>query len=144
MGGCCASVAQGARSTRVGGELHGGATGQNRCRLLRGALDDTQLVARRVGTMRRYLCATPDYLAAAPPLADPADLKKHRCIAFSGLRTGTLWQFSQQRRRRSVRIDPVLSSNDAQAVLDAALAGVGIAMQGDYMADALVAAGRLV
>jgi DNA-binding transcriptional LysR family regulator len=38
----------------------------------------------------------------------------------------------------------VLSSNDAQAVLDAALAGVGIAMQGDYMADPLVAAGRLV
>ncbi len=109
-----------------------------------GRLADTQLVARRVGTMRRYLCAAPDYLAAASPLADPADLKKHRCIAFSGLRTGTLWQFSQQRRRRSVRIDPVLSSNDAHALLDAALAGVGIAMQGDYMADPLAAAGRLV
>lgn len=109
-----------------------------------GKLADTQLVARRVGTMRRYLCAAPDYLAAAPPLADPADLKKHRCIAFSGLRTGTLWQFNQQRRRRSVRIEPVLSSNDAQAILHAALAGVGIAMQGDYMADSLVAEGRLV
>ena len=109
-----------------------------------GRLADTQLVARRVGTMRRYLCAAPDYLSAAAPLADPSDLKKHRCIAFSGLRTGTLWQFSQQRRRRSVRIDPVLSSNDAQAILHAALAGVGIAMQGDYMADPLVEAGRLV
>jgi len=109
-----------------------------------GRLADTQLVARRVGTMRRYLCAAPDYLSTAAPLADPSDLKKHRCIAFSGLRTGTLWQFSQQRRRRSVRIDPVLSSNDAQAILHAALAGVGIAMQGDYMADPLVEAGRLV
>ena len=109
-----------------------------------GRLADTQLVARRVGTMRRYLCAAPDYLSAAAPLADPSDLKKHRCIAFSGLRTGTLWQFSQQRRRRSVRIDPVLSSNDAQAILHAALAGVGIAMQGDHMADPLVEAGRLV
>lgn len=109
-----------------------------------GRLADTQLVARRVGTMRRYLCAAPDYLATMPSLADPAELKLHRCIAFSGLRTGTLWQFSQQRRRRSVRIDPVLSSNDAQALLDAAVAGVGIAMQGDYMADPLVAAGRLV
>lgn len=109
-----------------------------------GRLADTQLVARRVGTMRRYLCAAPDYLAVAPPLLDPADLKQHRCIAFSGLRTGTLWQFSQQRRRRSVRIDPVLASNDAQAILHATLAGVGIAMLGDYMADSLVAAGRLV
>jgi DNA-binding transcriptional LysR family regulator len=109
-----------------------------------GKLADAQWVARRVGTMRRLLCASPDYLASAPPLADPSDLKAHRCIAFSGLRTGTLWQFSQQRRRRSVRIDPVLTCNDAQAVRDAALAGVGIALQGDYMAEPLIAEGRLV
>jgi Transcriptional regulator len=109
-----------------------------------GKLADAQWVARRVGTMRRLLCASPEYLASAPPLVDPSDLKAHRCIAFSGLRTGTLWQFSQQRRRRSVRIDPVLTCNDAQAVRDAALAGVGIALQGDYMAEPLIAEGRLV
>ena len=109
-----------------------------------GKLANTQLAARRVGTMRRLLCASPEYLASAPSLIDPVDLKAHRCIAFSGLRTGTLWQFGQQRRRRSVRIDPVLSSNDVRAVLDAALVGVGIAMQGDYMAEPLIAEGRLV
>jgi DNA-binding transcriptional LysR family regulator len=108
-----------------------------------GKLADAQLVARRVDTMRRFVCAAPAYLDAAPPLVDPADLKAHRCIAFSGLRTGTLWQFSRERRRRSVRIDPVLTCNDAQAIRDAALAGVGVALQGDYMADALVAEGRL-
>lgn len=108
-----------------------------------GKLDDAQLVARRVGAMRRFVCASPDYLESAPALADPADLKAHRCIAFSGLRTGTLWQFSRERRRRSVRIDPVLTCNDAQAARDAALAGVGVALQGGYMADALVAEGRL-
>jgi len=109
-----------------------------------GRLQDAQLVARRVGTMRVFLCASPAYLASAPPLREPADLKSHRCIAFSGLRTGTLWQFSRGRQRRSVRVDPVLSCNDAQAVRDAALGGVGIGLQGDYMADALVAEGRLV
>jgi DNA-binding transcriptional LysR family regulator len=109
-----------------------------------GRLADAQLVARRVGTMRRYLCAAPSYLASAPALNDPAELKLHRCVAFSGLRTGTLWQFSQQRRRRSVRIDPVLSCNDSMATRDALLAGAGIGIQGDYMADPLVAQGRLV
>ena len=109
-----------------------------------GRLADAQLVARRVGSMRRYLCAAPAYLAVAPALADPAELKAHRCIAFSGLRTGTLWQFSQGRRRRSVRIDPVLSCNDAMATREALLAGVGIGLQGDYMADPLVADGQLV
>lgn len=109
-----------------------------------GKLADTRYVARRVGTMRRYLCAAPGYLASAPALNDPFDLKQHRCVAFSGLRTGTLWQFTRQRQRRSVRIEPVLTCNDSQAVRDALLAGVGIGIQGDFMADAWVAEGRLV
>ncbi|HUH56883.1 MAG TPA: LysR substrate-binding domain-containing protein [Rhodanobacter sp.] len=109
-----------------------------------GQLDDVQMVARRVGTMRFFPCASPGYLASAPPLHDPAELKAHRCIAFSGYRRGTLWSFSRQRQRRSVRIEPVLTCNDAQAVRDAVLAGVGIGLQGDYMADSLVAEGRLV
>lgn len=109
-----------------------------------GRLEDAQLVARRVGEMRRYLCAAPSYLASVPAPADPAELKAHRCIAFSGLRTGTLWQFSQGRRRRSVRVDPVLTCNDSTAVREALLAGVGIGIQGDYMADALIASGQLV
>ncbi|KRE88617.1 LysR family transcriptional regulator [Frateuria sp. Soil773] len=109
-----------------------------------GRLADVQLVARRAGTMRVFPCASPDYLAAAPPLRDPADLKAHRCIAFSGYRRGTLWSFSRQRQRRAVRIDPVLVCNDSQAIRDAVLAGVGVGLQGDYMADGLVAEGRLV
>lgn len=109
-----------------------------------GRLVDSQLVARRVGTMRRYLCATPAYLGHAPPLRDPADLKDHRCLAFSGLRTGTLWQFTRQRQRRSVRIDPVMQTNDSKAIRDAVLAGVGIGVQGDYMGDPLITSGELV
>lgn len=109
-----------------------------------GRLADVQLVARRAGTVRVFPCASPDYLAAMPPLRDPADLKAHRCIAFSGYRRGTLWSFSRQRQRRAVRIDPVLVCNDSQAIRDAVLAGVGVGLQGDYMADGLVAEGRLV
>jgi DNA-binding transcriptional LysR family regulator len=109
-----------------------------------GRLADMQLVARRVGTMRLFPCASPDYLVSAPPLREPADLKAHRCISFNGYRRGTLWAFGRQRQRRAVRIDPVLVCNDPQAIRDALLAGVGIGLQGDYMADAMVAEGRLV
>jgi len=109
-----------------------------------GQLADAQLVARKVGRMRVFSCASPDYLASAPPLRDPTDLKAHRCITFSGYRRGTLWSFTRKRQRRAVRIDPVLSSNDVQAIRDAVLAGVGIGLQGDYMADPLAAEGRLV
>jgi DNA-binding transcriptional LysR family regulator len=43
-----------------------------------------------------------------------------------------------------VRIDPILVCNDSQAIRDAVLAGVGVGLQGDYMADSMVAEGRLV
>jgi DNA-binding transcriptional LysR family regulator len=109
-----------------------------------GQLADVPRVARRVNRMRVFPCASPDYLASAPALRDPSDLKAHRCITFSGYRRGTLWSFTRKRQRRAVRIDPVLACNDAQAVRDAVLAGVGIGLQGDYMADPLVAEGRLV
>jgi DNA-binding transcriptional LysR family regulator len=119
-------------------------TGRVDLALRLGRLADVQLVARRVGAIRVFPCASPEYLAAAPPLRDPAELKAHRCISFSGYRRGTLWTFSRQRQRRAVRIDPVLTCNDSQAIRDAVLAGVGIGLQGDYMAGALVANGRLV
>jgi DNA-binding transcriptional LysR family regulator len=119
-------------------------TGRVDLALRLGRLADVQLVARRVGTIRVFPCASPDYLDAAPPLRDPAELKAHRCITFSGYRRGTLWSFSRQRQRRAVRIEPVLTCNDSQAIRDAVLAGVGVGLQGDYMADALVAEGRLV
>lgn len=119
-------------------------TGRVDLALRLGRLADVQLVAHRVGTMRVFPCASPDYLASAPPLHDPAELKAHRCITFSGYRRGTLWSFSRQRQQRAVRIEPVLTCNDAQAIRDAVLAGVGVGLQGDYMADALVAERRLV
>jgi DNA-binding transcriptional LysR family regulator len=109
-----------------------------------GKLADSGLVARRIDTMRRLLCAAPAYLESAPGLADPLDLKQHRCIAFTSLRTGTLWQFGRERARRSVRIDPVMATNDAQAVRAAALAGVGISLQGEYIVADDLRSGKLV
>lgn len=109
-----------------------------------GKLADSQLIARRIGTMRRLICAAPKYLQSAPRLGDPLDLKQHRCIAFTSLRTGTLWQFARERARRSVRIAPVMATNDAQAARAAALAGVGISLQGEYIVADDLRSGKLV
>ena len=65
-------------------------TGRVDLALRLGRLADVQLVARRVGAIRVFPCASPEYLAAAPPLRDPAELKAHRCISFSGYRRGLL------------------------------------------------------
>jgi DNA-binding transcriptional LysR family regulator len=109
-----------------------------------GRLDDAQLVARRLGEMHRWLCAAPAYLAGAPPLREPRDLLAHRCIVFDGMRPAGLWQLRRGRQRRSVRVQPAMLTNDLLAAHHAALAGAGITMLGDYMAQADLDAGRLV
>lgn len=108
-----------------------------------GAPVDSGLVAAPLAPIRRFLCAAPGYLATAPRLEHPDDLRRHRCIAFHGLRTGELWVFTHGARRCSVRIDPVLRCNSADAIRDAAIAGTGIASLADFVVGDALADGRL-
>ena len=106
-------------------------------------LPDSNLVARRVGEVRRQLVASPDYLAryGAPEL--PTQLKAHAVIAFTGLMPGCEWRYRSDGRTRTIAIKPRLEINDALAALAAAEAGEGITPALSYMTADAVAAGRL-
>ncbi|HET9988281.1 MAG TPA: LysR substrate-binding domain-containing protein [Kofleriaceae bacterium] len=84
-----------------------------------GELVDSALVATRVGAVRRVLCASPAYLAEHGRPRRPADLARHDCIAT----TDGAWQFAST----SVAIRPRLFVSTAEAAIDAARAGLGIA-----------------
>ena len=105
---------------------------------------DSGLAATRLRPIRRFLVAAPRYLATAPALEHPEDLKHHRCLAFHGLRSGDLWTFLRQRERLAVRVNPVLRANNADALLDAAIAGSGVALLSDFVADDAISRGKLV
>lgn len=104
---------------------------------------DSGLVSRGLWPIRRFLCASPAYLAAAPPLRFPDDLRKHRCVSFHTLRNGDLWALRRGQQSLSVRVHPVLACNNADAIYDAALAGTGIALLADFIAGDALADGRL-
>ena len=105
---------------------------------------DSGLIAAPLRPIRRFLVASPDYLAHAPALHGPEDLKRHRCLAFQALKSGDLWSFRNGRKRRSIRVDPVLRANNADALLEAAIAGSGVAMLSDFIAADAIGDGRLV
>ncbi|MDH5824225.1 LysR family transcriptional regulator [Luteimonas sp. RD2P54] len=105
---------------------------------------DSGLSATSLRPIRRFLVASARYLADAPALERPEDLKEHRCLALHGLRSGELWTFERQRQRRVVRVRPVLRANNADALLEAALAGSGVALLADFVAGDAIAAGNLV
>lgn len=94
---------------------------------------------------RRLLCASPRYLAGAPPVQSPSDLTRHRCLVVrENDEDVTLWRFLRASREpETVRIRPTMSSNDGAVVRDWALAGQGIAIRSEWHVAADLAAGRL-
>jgi DNA-binding transcriptional LysR family regulator len=108
-----------------------------------GALPDSSLVAARVGTMRRVVCASPAYLAAHGTPATPGDLESHACVTFEGLGSPEAWSFGTGRERRQVPIRSRLTVNTAEAAIDAARDGIGLARVLFYQAAEAVADGAL-
>nr|WP_315427037.1 LysR family transcriptional regulator [uncultured Albidiferax sp.] len=94
---------------------------------------------------RRILCASPAYLQRAEPIAEPGDLARHRCLVVrENNEDVTLWRFSAGRRDPvTVRINPVMSSNDGAVVRDWALAGMGVAIRSEWNVADDIAQGRL-
>jgi DNA-binding transcriptional LysR family regulator len=109
-----------------------------------GNLKDSGLVARRIGTYRRFLCAAPSYLQRAGTPETPADLADHQCLNFLPLAGGANWELHGPGGPTTVAIRSRLRANDVQASHIAALRGLGIAGTADFVAQAAVAAGQLV
>lgn len=91
-----------------------------------GELPDSSLLALRLGTVRRVVCAGPGYLRARGAIKRPEDLHEHDCITFSTLMDAASWSFGAGRSEQIVRIRSRLVVNTAEAAIDAAVAGLGV------------------
>ena len=109
-----------------------------------GPLSDSSLLARRLGTVRRLVVASPDYLAARPAILQPADLAGHDTILTTVISATPEWRFEAQGRARVVRLEPRLRINDVEAALSAMRAGRGVGRALSYQVADDLAEGRLV
>ncbi len=100
-----------------------------------GTLDDSSLVARKLGEGHVYYVASPDYLAKHG-MPRPEDLRSSRCV---GVRPFETWEASGV----TSKIEPMLVVNDLEVACDAAVAGVGIARLPAIVCREAVATGRL-
>ncbi len=104
------------------------------------------LVAMRVSSeLRGALVATPAYLARRGVPKTPQDLYQHSCITHRkpGLDEVYAWPFIESGKTFSQRMQGTLAFNDADLVIEAALAGLGIAYVFEDAAAAPLAAGTL-
>jgi DNA-binding transcriptional LysR family regulator len=106
-----------------------------------GALADSSLLAARVGDMRRILAASPAFLAQHKRPKSPADLARLPCIDFDAPSVLRAWAFPGQRAPVDIRAR--LTVNTAEAAVDAAIAGAGVARVLHYQAEAALRSGAL-
>ncbi len=78
-----------------------------------GELNDFSLVAKKVGTVRRVVCASPTYLAARGTPTSPGDLKDHDCITFENTLSSQHWIFNIGKKRKN-RFQSTRGSSSAQ------------------------------
>ncbi|KGM34068.1 LysR family transcriptional regulator [Inquilinus limosus] len=108
-------------------------------------LQDSSLVARRIASCRRLLCAAPSYLARRGVPRTPADLLQHDCMLYSYATDQNEWEFvGPDGRLETVRVDGRLRANNAEVTLAALRAGAGLALSPDFIVGPDIAAGRLV
>jgi len=104
------------------------------------------MIAVRIGPeMRMAVVGTPSYFRKRAEPTKPQDLISHNCINLRLPSHGGLyaWEFEKGGRELKVRVDGQMTCNGAIQMLNAALAGHGLAYIPEEMAEPYLAKGRL-
>lgn len=120
-----------------------------------GALADSGLIARRVGTSHRMLLAHRDYLRSLPkglgaPI-HPEDLPAHECIVYTGRPNSNVWTFTAGAGAseamgtvRSVHVEGRIQTNSSEVQRSAVLSGMGMGYAPTWLFEAELASGEVV
>lgn len=110
-----------------------------------GAVPDSRMVARKIATNHRILCASPAYLEKAGVPLLPHDLQAHQCIVLRESDAAySTWNLTRGNKQESVKIRGGLSTNDGETGVLWALEGFGILMRSAWDVRAHLKSGRLV
>lgn len=95
---------------------------------------DPLLIGRVLAPCHSVLVASPAYLAAHGEPDTPDDLAQHRCLSYANFGK-SVWKLQRGAQTSEVRVASHFSANEATALLWAARAGAGIALQPTYQAN---------
>src|ERR1700730_15860434 len=113
-----------------------------------GILPDSTLIARKLGSTHRILCASPNYLARHGAPVVPADLARHYCVIAGPSTANAHWVLAGSHGQETVTVSGRFAANEMQAVIAAAIAGYGIAQlphrvaEGGYQGQAVAPRSR--
>lgn len=109
-----------------------------------GGLADSGLVARRLIEFEDLLVASPSFLAAHGPIRAPSDLEGMPAVLYTGHHRPNRWTLTCDDQTHTPDVQPVMRSDSGEAVVEAAMGGLGVALQPEFLAGPAIADGRLV
>lgn len=112
-----------------------------------GRLPDSSLVAKRLARTRVLVCASPAYVGAHGTAGSLEDLARHATIGYSLLPADQVWQFEPLRKGgepQTVRTHCRIVINSGEAMREAAIAGLGLAVLPSFVVADALREGRLV
>lgn len=110
-----------------------------------GELSDSELIAIRLGVVRRVIAASPLYIAKYGSPREASDLVKHECLLLSGFQHQAVWpMLDQNGQRTDIPVSGRVKSDSAETLLRMAIAGVGLIRLGDFLGERAIAEGCLV
>ncbi len=107
------------------------------------SLPDSSLVAVRIGSIERILCAAPGYLDKHGEPRTPDELKQHQCLHYSLLSMRDEWGFLFADAAEAAEISSALSVNNAEALKECAIGEMGITLLPRFVVEDALADGRL-
>lgn len=108
-----------------------------------GTLRDSRLVARKLGPNRRVLAASREYLERRGMPRHPRELEQHACLVLDITDHPDRWDLQRRDDTVAVGVTGPLRSNNALALHDACMRGLGIALLPRFALSGDFAAGRL-
>lgn len=98
-----------------------------------GLPSDSSVIARKVLSTRRIVCASPAYFKRHGTPSHPGDVKKHDCIRLvRGRRVMDSWVFEENGRRFEVTVNGALTTTSGEVVHDWVRAGMGLALKASW------------
>jgi DNA-binding transcriptional LysR family regulator len=107
-------------------------------------LEDSSLVVKRLAPVRRFIVATPAYIARYGRPAHPNDLSAHHCLGYAHRAKRDVWRLTSK-EGGSAAVTPVgpLRVNNVDALLPTLLAGLAIAELPEFAAFDLLRTGQV-
>lgn len=109
-----------------------------------GELKDSSLIARKLAGARRVVAAAPSYWAERGKPQQPSDLTSHNCLTYTYLASGNDWRMTgADGKEQVVAVSGNLAANNGEALLEAALDGLGIVLLPTWMCGPELQSGAL-